>query len=79
MTPAEMAASAVVNLEESKHLKGRSGPPVSDVTFLDQGGQLDPPLSDITFLDQGGQLDLLVENTTKLYPGPMIQSRPCRP
>ena len=22
---------------------------------------------------------LLVENTTKLYPGPMIQSRPCRP
>merc|ERR1711954_601977 len=22
---------------------------------------------------------LLVENTTKLYPGPTIQSRPCRP
>ena len=22
---------------------------------------------------------LLVENTTKMYPGPTIQSRPCRP
>ena len=28
---------------KSKHLKGQLDPPVSDVTFLDQGGQLDPP------------------------------------
>ena len=27
---------------------------------------------------QGGFIVLLVENTTKLYPGPTIQSRPCR-
>ena len=30
---------------------------MSDVTILDQGGQLDPPVSDMTFLDQGGHLD----------------------
>ena len=29
--------------QPSKHLKGQLDPPVSDVTFLDQGGQLDPP------------------------------------
>ena len=31
------------NYDKSKHLKGQLDLPVRDVTFLDQGGQLDPP------------------------------------
>ena len=37
----------------SKHLKGRLGPRVGDVTFFwIKGGQLDPPFGDSRFLDQ---------------------------
>ena len=35
------------------------GPPVSDVTFFDQEGQLGPPIDDIFFI-KGGQLGPLV-------------------
>ena len=35
----------------SKHLKGRLGPRVSDVTFFNHGGRLGPRVSNVTFLD----------------------------
>ena len=34
---------------KSKHLKGRLGPRVSDVTFFNHGGRLGPRNSDVTF------------------------------
>ena len=40
----------------SKHLKGRLGPSVSDVTFFNHGGRLEPHASDITCFNHGGQL-----------------------
>ena len=66
----------------------KSGPSFSDVTLLTKGGQLDPPFGHVTFFNQrrsvgspcwsstelsagGAKRD--VENTPKLYPGPMIQ------
>ena len=52
-------------LRESKHLKGQLDPPVSD------GNVFAPKEVSWTLL--------LDENTTKLYPGLMIQSRPCWP
>ena len=46
----------------SKHLKGQLDPPVGDVTFFGS--------------KEVSWIPLLVEKTTKLYPGPTIQSRP---
>ena len=36
--------------DQSKHLKGQLGPPVSDVTFFNHGGRLGPPLVTSRFL-----------------------------
>ena len=41
---------------QSKHLKGRLGPCVSDVTFFNHGALLGPSVSDGTFFNHGGQL-----------------------
>ena len=36
--------------KESKHLKGRLGPRVSNVTFFNHEGRLGPRISNVTFL-----------------------------
>ena len=68
----------------SKHLKDQLDPPVRDVTFLDQSRSVGSPCwSGNVFgsskgLRAGGAKGD-VENTPKLYHGPIIQSSPCRP
>ena len=50
----------------SKHLKGQLGTPVSNITFLINGGKLGSPMSNVTFLNQmrfssGPNLSLALE------------------
>ena len=50
---------------KSKHLKGRLGPRVSNVTFFNHGGRLGPRVSDVTFFSiKGGQLGPPVSEVT---------------
>ena len=49
---------------ESKHLKGRLGPRVSDVTFFNHGGRFGPRVSDVTFFNHGGRLGPHVSDVT---------------
>ena len=55
--------------------------------FCTKGGRLGPRVGDghvfapkeVSWISLLVTSRFLVENTTKLYPGPTIQSRPCRP
>ena len=49
---------------KSKHLKGRLGPRVSNVTFFNCGGRLGPYVSNVTFFNHGGQLGPRVSDVT---------------
>ena len=51
-------------LMKSKHLKGRSGPRVSNVTFFNHGGQLGPRVGNVTFFNHGGQFGPRVGDVT---------------
>ena len=48
----------------SKHLKGRLGPRVSNVTFFNHGGRLGPRVSNVTFFNRGGRLAPRFSNIT---------------
>ena len=48
----------------SKHLKGRLGPRVSDVTLFNHGGRFGPRVSDVTLFNHGGRLGPHVSDVT---------------
>ena len=53
----------------SKHLKGRLGPRVSNVTFFNHEGRLGFRVSNVTFFfNHGGQLGSCVSNVTFFAP-----------